>query len=138
MRYLTAEAGIRQFLDIGTGLPTSSPSGKTAYIDADLRNPGAILGAKQLTATLDLDQPVAVLLIAVLHLVSDDAVAYPTIETILNAVPSGSYLVISHATGDFWPRSGSTQQTPPTRRTTLISASAATPRCPDSSPGCTW
>jgi S-adenosyl methyltransferase len=99
VRYLTAEAGIRQFLDIGTGLPTannthqvaqaiapesrvvyadndpmvlahalalltSSPSGKTAYIDADLRNPGAILGAKQSTATLDLDQPVAVLLIA--------------------------------------------------------------------------
>jgi hypothetical protein len=139
VRYLTAEAGIRQFLDIGTGLPTannthqvaqaiapdtrvvytdndpmvltharalltSSSEGKTAYIDADLRDPGDILGATELTETLDLRRPVAVMLIAVLHLVSDDAVAYSTIETLVKAVPSGSYLVISHATGDFWPQ----------------------------------
>ena len=138
VRYLAAEAGIRQFLDVGTGLPTannthqvaqaiapesrvvytdndpmvlaharallsSSPAGKTAYLDADLRVPGAILGAKELTATLDLSQPVAVLVIAVLHLVTDDAVAFPAIEALVEAVPSGSYLVISHATGDFWP-----------------------------------
>ena len=137
VRYLTAEAGVRQFLDIGTGLPTadnthqvaqsiapesrvvytdndpmvlaharalltSSADGKTAYIDADLRNPGDILNAKELTETLDLTQPVAIMLLAVLHLVSDDEVAYPTIETLLNTMPSGSYLVISHATGDFW------------------------------------
>jgi hypothetical protein len=44
------------------------------------------------------------MLLAVLHLVSDDAVAYPTIETLVNGMPSGSYLVISHATGDFWPQ----------------------------------
>ena len=139
VRYLTAEAGIRQFLDIGTGLPTadnthqvaqsiapearvvytdndpmvltharalltSSADGKTAYIDADLRNPDDILHSKELTGTLDLGRPVAVMLLAVLHLVSDDAVAYPTIATILDAMPSGSYLVISHATGDFWPQ----------------------------------
>jgi SAM-dependent methyltransferase len=139
VRYLAAEAGIRQFLDIGTGLPTannthqvaqaiapesrvvytdndplvlvharalltSSAEGRTAYIDADVRDPGAILGAAELADTLDLRQPVAVLLIAVLHLVTDDAVAYPAIKAIVDALPSGSHLVITHATGDFWPQ----------------------------------
>ena len=139
VRFLTAEAGVRQFLDVGTGLPTannthqvaqaiapesrvvytdndpmvltharalltSSPGGRTAYIDADLRNPGTVLGAKELTDTLDLGQPVAVMLLAVLHLVPDDAVAYSTVDALVKAAPSGSYLVISHATGDFWPR----------------------------------
>jgi hypothetical protein len=138
VRYLAGEAGIRQFLDIGTGLPTannthqvaqalapesrvvytdndpmvlaharalltSTPEGRTAYIDADLRNVADILGAPELAETLDLSQPVAVMLIAVLHLVTDDAVAYPTIDALVKAVPSGSYLVISHATADFWP-----------------------------------
>jgi hypothetical protein len=138
VRYLAAEVGIRQFLDIGTGLPTAgnthqvaqevapesrvvytdndplvlaharallsgSPAGRTAYIDADVRDPAAILNAPELSDTLDLGQPVAVQLIAVLHLVTDDAVAYPAVRTIVDAMPSGSYLVISHATGDFWP-----------------------------------
>jgi hypothetical protein len=137
--HLTADAGIRQFLDIGTGLPTadnthqvaqriaptsrvvytdndplvlvharalltSSAEGRTAYIDADVRDPAAILEAKELTETLDLTEPVAVMLIAVLHLVTDDAIAYPAISTIVDAMPSGSYLVLSHATGDFWPQ----------------------------------
>src|SRR3954469_8029802 len=138
VRFLAADAGIRQFLDIGTGLPTannthqvaqeiapdsrvvytdndplvlvharalltSSAAGRTAYIDADVRNPQAILKAPELTDTLDLTQPVAVMLIAVLHLVTDDDIAYPAIGAIVDAMPSGSYLVISHATGDFWP-----------------------------------
>src|SRR3954452_11173499 len=137
--YLVSEAGIRQFLDIGPGLPTannthqvaqriapesrvvytdndplvlvharalltSSAEGATAYIDADVRNPQAILKAAELTDTLDLAQPVAVMLIAVLHLVTDDDIAYPAIRAIVDAMPSGSYLVISHATGDFWPQ----------------------------------
>src|SRR3954452_13100892 len=137
--YLVSEAGIRQFLDIGPGLPTannthqvaqriapesrvvytdndplvlvharalltSSAEGATAYIDADVRNPQAILKAAELTDTLDLAQPVAVMLIAVLHLVTDDDIAYPAINAIVDAMPSGSYLVISHATGDFWPQ----------------------------------
>lgn len=137
--FLAAEAGIRQFLDIGTGLPTannthqvaqtiapesrvvytdndplvlvharalltSSAEGRTAYIDADVRNPQAILKAPELTDTLDLSRPVAVMLIAVLHLVTDDDIAYPAIKAVVDAVPSGSYLVISHATGDFWPQ----------------------------------
>ena len=139
VRYLVAEAGVRQFLDIGTGLPTAdnthqvaqevapesrvvytdndpmvlaharalltgSPGGRTAYLDADLRSPRDILDSTELAATLDLHEPVAVMLLAVLHLVSNDAVAYPTIETLVKAMPSGSYLVISHATGDFWPQ----------------------------------
>ncbi|WP_433293777.1 SAM-dependent methyltransferase [Actinoplanes sp. CA-030573] len=138
VRFLTAEARVRQFLDIGTGLPTannthqvaqliapasrivytdndplvlvharalltSSAEGRTAYIAADVREPATILGAPELTATLDLREPVAVLLIAVLHLVTDDAVAYPAIRSIVDAMPSGSYLALSHATGDFWP-----------------------------------
>jgi hypothetical protein len=138
VRYLAGEAGIRQFLDIGTGLPTannthqvaqavapasrvvytdndpmvlaharalltSTPEGKTAYIDADLRDVTSILHAPELGQTLDLGQPVAVMLVAVLHLVTDDAVAYPTIDTLVKTVPPGSYLVISHATADFWP-----------------------------------
>jgi hypothetical protein len=85
-------------------LLTSSADGKTAYVEADLRNPGDILDAKELSETLDLSQPVAVMLLAVLHLVSDDGLAYPTIQRILDTMPSGSYLVISHATGDFWPQ----------------------------------
>ena len=139
VRFLAAGAGIRQFLDLGTGLPTannthqvaqeiapssrvvytdndplvlvharalltSSPEGRTAYLDADARDPRTILDAPELTGTLDLTRPVAVLLIAVLHLVTDDAVAYPAIRTLVDAVPSGSYLAISHATGDFWPQ----------------------------------
>jgi O-methyltransferase involved in polyketide biosynthesis len=138
VRYLATERGIRQFLDIGTGLPTagythqvaqevapesrvvytdndplvlvharalltSSREGRTAYINADVRDPEAILRAPELAATLDLKQPVAVLLVAVLHLVSADEVAYPAIEAIVGALPPGSYLVITHATGDFWP-----------------------------------
>ena len=139
VRYLAADAGVRQFLDIGTGLPTannthqvaqglapearvvytdndplvlvharalltSAAAGRTAYIEADVRSPEAILKAPELTDTLDLTQPVAVMLIAVLHLVTDDDIAYPAIRSIIDAMPSGSYLVISHATGDFWPR----------------------------------
>ena len=138
VRYLAGEAGIRQFLDIGTGLPTannthqvaqaiaptsrvvytdndplvlvharalltSSPVGKTAYIDADLRKPTDILDAPELAGTLDLREPTAVMLVAVLHLIADDAVAYPAVEALVKALPSGSYLVMSHATADFWP-----------------------------------
>src|SRR4051812_3715883 len=135
--FLPADAGIRQFLDIGTGLPTadnthqvaqaiapesrivyadndplvlvharallaSTPAGRTAYLDADLRDPATILAAPALRETLDLDRPVAVLLIAVLHLITDDTVAYSAVRSLLDALPHGSYLAITHATGDFW------------------------------------
>jgi S-adenosyl methyltransferase len=131
------EAGIRQFFDVGTGLPTagnvhevaqeiapesrivyvdndpmvmaharalltSKPEGKTRYVEGDLRDPETILRTPELRATLDLDQPVALMLIAVLHFVADD-LAYRAVDTLVKQLASGSYVVISHATGDFWP-----------------------------------
>ena len=129
--YLAREAGIRQFLDIGTGLPTannthevaqrvapearivyvdndpvvlvharalltSTPEGATDYIDADLREPDKILqGAAR---TLDFTQPVAITLLGVVHHVTDTDQAHAIVQRLLDAVPSGSYLVISHTT----------------------------------------
>jgi hypothetical protein len=138
VEFLAGEAGIDQFLDIGTGLPTadnthevaqrirpgarivyvdndpivlaharalltSSPEGATAYIDADLREPGKILEAPQLHATLDLKRPVALVLLAVLHFVHDDRDPYGIVKQIVDALPEGSYLVMSHATYDLVP-----------------------------------
>jgi S-adenosyl methyltransferase len=138
VRYLAAEAGISQFLDIGTGIPTSpnvhevaqevtpaarivyvdndpivlvhararltsSPEGRTAYIDADLRDVDRIVSSPQLLATLDLDQPVALLLIAIMHFVPDEDDPYGIAGRLLDALPSGSYLALSHLTGDFDP-----------------------------------
>jgi hypothetical protein len=128
-----AADGIRQFLDIGTGLPTadnthevaqrlapdsrivyvdndpvvlaharalltSSPEGKTAYLDADLRDPAKILA--QAAETFDFGQPIAVLLIAVLHFVQDSDDPYRIVTTLMDAVPSGSYLAILHGASD--------------------------------------
>jgi S-adenosyl methyltransferase len=136
-RYL-AEQGIRQFLDIGTGIPTSpnlhetaqatTPDAKvvyvdndpvvlaharalmmpadptsTAYVDADLRSPQSILTAPELAAVLDLDQPVALMLIAVLMLLAEDDDPYTTAGLLRDAMPSGSYLGLTHPTGDFDP-----------------------------------
>jgi hypothetical protein len=126
-------AGIRQFLDIGTGLPTadnthevaqrlapdsrvvyvdndpvvlaharalltSSPQGKTAYLDADLRDPAKILA--QAAEVLDFSQPVAVLLVAVLHFIQDADDPYGIVATLMDAVPPGSYLALLHAASD--------------------------------------
>ncbi|HYY81385.1 MAG TPA: SAM-dependent methyltransferase [Actinomycetes bacterium] len=138
VRYLAGEAGIRQFLDIGTGIPTapnvhqvaqavapearivyvdndpivlaharalltSSPEGRTDYIDADLRDVDRILAAPGLRTTLDLSRPVGLLLIAILHFVPDDDDPYGVTSRLLEALPSGSYLALSHLTGDFDP-----------------------------------
>jgi hypothetical protein len=135
VRFLVAEAGIRQFLDIGTGLPTtnnvhevaqaidptvrvvyadndpmvlaharalltSSPEGRTAYIPADLRDPGAILASPVLREVLDLGQPVALMLIAVLHFIPDEDEPGKVISTLLDALPPGSYLAASHTTAE--------------------------------------
>ncbi len=137
VRFLVAEAGIRQFLDIGTGLPsannvhevaqglvpscrvvyvdndpivlaharallTSSPEGKTAYIQADLREPEKILDDPVTRATLDFSQPVGLMLVAVLHFVPDEAQPRRIVDTLLDALPSGSYLVASHATSEYF------------------------------------
>jgi hypothetical protein len=130
VRYLAGEAGIRQFLDIGTGLPTvdnthevaqrvapdsrivyvdndplvlaharallvSTPEGSTEYIDADLRDPEKILVAAQ--NTLDLTQPVALMLMNILGHVPD-AEVQPIVGRLLDALPSGSYLAIADGT----------------------------------------
>jgi hypothetical protein len=130
VQYLAAEQGIRQFLDIGTGLPTASnthqiaqsvapesrvlyvdndpvvlaharalltsaPEGATDYIDADLRDPGKILA--EAARTLDLSAPVAITLIAILHHVDDYDEARSIVSRLMAAVPSGSYLVMSHS-----------------------------------------
>ena len=127
--YLAAEAGIRQFLDIGTGIPsannthevaqkiapssrivyvdndpivlaharallTSTREGATAYIDADLRDPGKILRAA--ARTLDFTKPVAIMLIAILHCVPDEDGPRGIVAELLDGVCAGSYLVISH------------------------------------------
>ena len=138
VRYLAGEAGISQFLDIGTGIPTSpnvhevaqqieprarivyvdndpivltqarallttGPEGKTAYIDADLRDIDAILGSAELQRTLDLSKPVGLLLIAVMHFIPDEDDPWALGARLLAALPSGSYLALSHLTGDFDP-----------------------------------
>jgi hypothetical protein len=140
VRFLAAEAGIRQFLDLGTGLPTSpnvhevaqavhpaarivygdhdpivltharalltsDPAGRTAYLDVNLQEVDRILASAELNETLDLKQPVAVLLFAVLHFIADDDDPYSIVDRLLAALPSGSYLVLSHITGDYDPAS---------------------------------
>jgi hypothetical protein len=125
--------GVRQFLDIGTGLPTadnthdvaqraapesrivyvdhdplvishaqalltSSPEGKTDYIQADLRDWPAISASAQ--RTLDFSRPVAVLLIAVLHFILDAEDPHRMISRMMADLAPGSYLVIAHAASD--------------------------------------
>jgi hypothetical protein len=133
VEYLAGEVGIRQFLDVGTGLPTadnthevaqgiapdsrivyvdydpivlahsralldSTPEGATAYIQADARDPASIL--REAAATLDFSQPVAVMLLAVLHFVPDDEHPEQIPAALLDALVPGSYLTISAVTND--------------------------------------
>ncbi|MFD8963764.1 SAM-dependent methyltransferase [Streptomyces sp. NPDC059568] len=133
-RWLGTTGGVRQFLDIGTGIPTepnlhqvaqevapdsrivytdndpivlrhaeallrSTPGGATEYVQADVREPEAIIEAAG--RILDLDRPVALSLVALLHFISDEDGAYELVRRLLDPLPSGSYLVLSHATGDF-------------------------------------
>jgi hypothetical protein len=70
----------------------------TTFVDGDLRRPAKIL--REARGALDFDRPIAVMLIAVLHFVPDDDGAYDVVRQILDAVPSGSYLAISHVTED--------------------------------------
>jgi hypothetical protein len=129
VRFLTAEAGVRQFLDLGTGIPSAdnthevaqgvaadsrvvyvdndpivlrhaqallrgTAEGVTTYIEADLRDPGPVL--LQAAATLDFSQPVAIMLLGVLHLVPDSEDPWGIVARYIDAVSAGSYLVISH------------------------------------------
>jgi S-adenosyl methyltransferase len=133
VRFLAGECEIRQFLDIGTGIPsannthevaqsvapaarivyvdndpvvltharallTSDPAGATDYIDADLRDPRGILAGA--AALLDFSKPVAVMLMAVLQHLDDEDEPYRITETLLEPLPPGSYLAMSHPAKD--------------------------------------
>jgi hypothetical protein len=133
VRYLAAEAGIRQFLDIGTGIPSadnthevaqavapqsrivyvdndpivlahshsllaSSPEGATQYLDGDLRAAAPILRAA--AGTLDLSHPTALMLVGILHLIQDFEEPYRLVASLMDGLPSGSYLVVSHPASD--------------------------------------
>jgi hypothetical protein len=134
VRYLAAEKGIRQFLDLGTGLPSldnthevaqraaadsrivyvdndpvvlaharallvsGTPDGATAYLQADIRDPAAIL--EQASATLDFSEPVAVMLLGVLYMIPDADRPYETVGAYVDVLVPGSYLAISHPASD--------------------------------------
>ena len=133
VRWLAAEAGVRQFLDIGTGIPaadnthqvaqgvaptsrivyvdndpivlvharallTSNAEGATAYLEGDLRQPEPILSGA--ATTLDFEQPIAVLLIGVLHLIADTEDPNGIITTLMAAVSPGSYLALTQPASD--------------------------------------
>ncbi|MGI5128910.1 SAM-dependent methyltransferase [Pseudonocardia sp. CA-107938] len=129
-----AELGVRQFLDVGTGIPTEpnlhqvvqevapdarvlyvdndpivlahaaalmngDPRGRTTYLQADARDPQAILDSPELTGMFDLTQPVALSVIGLLHFL-DDETATRLVHTVLDSVPSGSCLALSQITLD--------------------------------------
>jgi S-adenosyl methyltransferase len=81
-------------------LLTSTPEGATAYIDADLREPEKILGDPSLKVTLDFTQPVALMLIAVLHFIGEDEDPYASVRHLVQALPAGSYVAVSHVSYD--------------------------------------
>lgn len=132
VRYLL-DAGVRQFLDIGSGVPTVGnvhevaqridPDARVVYVDIDpvavahsrailagnrqatviqddLRRPDAILEHPELRAVLDFEQPIALLLVAILHAMSDDADPYGIVARLASRLAPGSHLVISHGTTD--------------------------------------
>jgi S-adenosyl methyltransferase len=133
VHHLVADLGIRQILDIGTGLPTadnthevaqqaapetrivyvdndplvlvharalltSTPQGRTDYIQADLNQPADILS--RAAETLDFDRPVALTLLGIMHFILDDDAARDVVRELVDAVPAGSYLAIAHGCRD--------------------------------------
>jgi hypothetical protein len=144
VRFLAGQAGIRQFLDIGSGIPTENnvhqvaqdiaPGSRVVYVDnddiavahsrlmlqdvpdatvikADLREPDKILADPETQLLLDFSQPVAVLLVAVLHFIPDDAQAADVLATLRGALAPGSYLVICHNCQDEQPGLASSFET---------------------------
>jgi hypothetical protein len=84
-------------------LLTGTPEGRTAYLDADLRDPDRILDSPELRETLDLTRPVALSLIAIFHFFPDEDDPYGIVRRLLEAVPPGSCLALSHFTPDYAP-----------------------------------
>lgn len=137
VRYVVGN-GVRQILDIGTGLPTSpnvhetaqevAPDVRVAYVDndpivnahagallnrsgatsvvlADLRDPQSIVNHPEVRRVIDFDEPVALLLVAIIHFLTSAEKPEQVVATLRDALPAGSFLVLSHATGDFADRS---------------------------------
>ncbi|WP_435586747.1 SAM-dependent methyltransferase [Micromonospora aurantiaca (nom. illeg.)] len=129
IRYLVTEAGIDQFLDIGSGLPTQgnvhevaiehNPAARVVYVDndpivlahgrallaaegtatviqADIREPEEILNDPDVRRFLDFDRPIGLLLFAILHHIGDDEDPRSVAAALIDALPSGSYVAISH------------------------------------------
>ncbi|MCN9242169.1 SAM-dependent methyltransferase [Streptomyces sp. RY43-2] len=82
-------------------LLVSTPEGATDYIQADVRRPAEVLAHAR--AFLDFGRPLALSLIALLHFIPDDEDADGIVRTLVDALPSGSHLVLTHGTGDFHP-----------------------------------
>ena len=133
VRFLAREAGIRQFLDIGSGIPTSqnvhqvaqaaAPGSRVVYVDnddvvvahsrlmleddpdativqADVRDPAKILADPETRLLIDFSQPVAVLLVAVLHFIPEADDPARILATLRDSMAPGSYLVICHGCRD--------------------------------------
>ncbi|GIH14324.1 SAM-dependent methyltransferase [Rugosimonospora africana] len=133
--HLARDFGVRQFLDIGTGIPTSpnthqvaqsfapdarivyvdndpivlaharalltgTQEGATAYIDADLRDPDGIIAHPELRRTIDLSRPVGLMLVAILHFIADSDDPRGIVAHLVGALPSGSYVALTHGTAD--------------------------------------
>jgi hypothetical protein len=136
VRFLAGEAGIRQFIDIGTGIPSAgnvheiagqvAPGARVVYVDndpivhvhasalltgsgataivlADLRDPGAILAHPKVRELIDFSQPVALLLVAIMHFLAEGEGPAGIVATLRDALSPGSYLALSHGTADFHP-----------------------------------
>ena len=132
VRLLTGQCGVRQFIDLGSGLPTqgnvheiaqaTAPDARVVYVDndamvvthsrallagdntvaieADLRDPDSVMQHPEVRELVDFDQPVALLLLAILHFVPDDQDPFGIVARFRDALPAGSYLAISHGTRD--------------------------------------
>jgi hypothetical protein len=132
VRLLAGEAGIRQFVDLGSGLPTQgnvheiaqavAPDARVVYVDndamvvthsrallagdntaaieADLRDPDSVMRHPEVRELIDFDQPIALLLMAILHFVPDDEDPYGIVARFRDALPARSYLALSHGTRD--------------------------------------
>ncbi|QBJ89034.1 SAM-dependent methyltransferase [Streptomyces seoulensis] len=137
-RYLAQRCGMRQFIDVGTGIPTApnlhevvqgvapesrvmyidndpivlvyadellagTPEGRTGYVQADATDPDAVLAAVKAEGVVDLGKPVVLSLHALLHFIPDDRDPYRIVRRFMDHLAPGSYLSLTHCTGDFAP-----------------------------------
>ncbi|NLU71677.1 SAM-dependent methyltransferase [Streptomyces sp. HNM0575] len=138
VRSLAGQAGVRQFLDLGSGIPTEpnlhqavqsevpaasvvyvdedpvvhahaqalltgSPPGRTAFLRADATDPSRVLDSAEVRDGLALDRPVALSLVGLLPFVTDDREAKEIIGGFTAALAPGSFLALTHITGDYDP-----------------------------------